>query len=168
MICVNVGSGQRRFGTRQHPWVNVDVQPRWNPEIVADAAHLPMFEDGTVDLVVAHHILEHYGCGDGEGMIREAHRILKPGGSFIVCVPDVWELSSMWREGHLSDQVYMTNMYGAYMNDEADRHKWGYTKKSLRLTLSVAFRQVRMFDWREIQGASIARDRWILAMEGIK
>ena len=64
----------------------------------------------------------------------------------------------------------MTNLYGAYMGDEADRHKFGYTGESLAVYLQecCGWTTVRTFDFRPIPGADIAQDWWILGVEAIK
>ena len=170
MIGYNIGSGQRKFHTTDDvEWVNVDCNPKWDPDIVAPGDKLPT-PDGAVDYVVLHHVLEHFGCGEARGLIQECHRILKPYGSLLVFVPNLAELASMWQEGRISTQVYATNLYGAYMDDEADRHKWGYDPPSLKdfLLTSVKWRSYYRFDWRPISGANIAADRWILGVEAIK
>lgn len=189
MIRLNLGSGQRPFdnackyckckdhllgGVNDHAferlWTNVDINPRWNPDVVADGASMPMFADSSGDMIVLHHTLEHYGCGEGSAMLKECYRILAPGGSLIVCVPDMRELAKMWLRGTIDTQVYMTNVYGAYMDSEADRHRWGGDSLSWATYLmSVApWSRVTTFDWREIPGASIAKDVWICGLECIK
>jgi SAM-dependent methyltransferase len=163
---INCGSGQRPFAsTPQIQWVNVDSQERWNPDIVCDASDLPQANE-TVDYVVLHHILEHFGCGEGWGLIAEAYRVLKPGGSLLVFVPDLRALAQRWLAGGLTTQIYVTNLYGAYMGDEADRHKWGFDRESLELFLgSMRWSWMGAFDWRDIPGSSLARDFWIIGME---
>ena len=167
MIRLNLGSGQRPF---DKPFVNVDINPKWEPDVVADGASMPMFADGSSDMIVLHHTLEHYGCGEGSAMLQECHRILAPGGSLIVCVPEMRELAKMWLRGTLDTQVYMTNVYGAFMDSEADRHRWGGDSLSWATYLmSVApWNRVTTFDWREIPGASIAKDVWICGLECVK
>lgn len=170
MYCLNIGSGQRKFHTTDSvEWVNVDSNPKWEPDIVASGDQLPI-PDNTTDIIVLHHVLEHFGCGEACGLIQECHRILKPFGSLLVFVPNLAELASMWQEGRVSTQVYVTNLYGAYMDDEADRHKWGYDPASLKdfILTSAKWRSYYRFDWRPIEGASIAADRWILGVEAIK
>lgn len=168
MIGINAGSGQRKFDSTLG-WINVDIQPRWEPDIVADWNDLSMFKDNSVDYVVSHHSLEHVGCGEGSGFIREARRVLKPLGSLLIFVPDMRALAQRWLVGQLDTQIYMTNIYGAYMGDEADRHKWGYDRESLwRYLKTFGFKDVHAFNWREIYGADIARDFWILGIEAIK
>lgn len=165
-LYLNVGSGQRPFSK---PFLNVDVQARWNPDVVANGASMPMFEDNAAEMVVLHHVLEHFGCGEATPVLKECQRVLHPGGTILIFVPDVMELNQMRREGRIDDQVYMTNLYGAYMEDEADRHKWGYTYPSLcELLRSCGYLFPSRFDYRAITGADIAKDRWILGVEAYK
>ncbi len=169
MTRYNLCSGQRPFGK---PFINVDVQDKWNPDIVADCSDLSMIGGETSDMVVIHHGVEHFGCGEANGMIEECRRILAPGGSLLIFVPDMRALAQRWLSRQITTQIYMTNVYGAYMSDEADRHKWGYDYDSLYKFLTFRFEKwqdVKAFDWRKIEGADIAGpDFWILGMEAVK
>ncbi len=165
---LNLGSGQRKFGA---PWINVDSQRKWEPDVVDDAGHyLGMFRDGEgVEMICLHHVLEHYGCGEADSLLRECRRVLVPGGSLLVFVPDLTELVNAWWKGRIDTQIFLTNLYGAYMGDEADRHRWGMTHQTLKATLKLAgFQNVQDFDWRKIPGADIAEDWWILGMEATR
>ena len=51
----------------------------------ANATHLP-FTDGTFDLVTANMVVEH--LDDPESQFREASRVMKPGGLFIIHTPN--------------------------------------------------------------------------------
>lgn len=174
MIGLNVGSGQRPFKSAPGlKWVNIDSvdrPPKCTPDILADGAHLPMYDDNTVDYFVLHHVLEHFGCGEAQGLIKEAFRVLKPGGSLLVFVPDLRALAERWLQGKLTTQIVMTSFYGAYMGSEEDRHKWGYDPKSLYdfLTSCCSWKEVALFDWRHIPGSDCAKDFWILGMECVK
>ncbi len=166
MTRYNLCSGQRPFGK---PFINVDVQDRWNPDIVADCSDLSMIGSETSDMIVIHHGLEHFGCGEADAMLKECYRILAPGGSLLVFVPDMRALAQRWLTRQLTDQIYFTNIYGAFMGDDADRHRWGFTVMSLMDTLGLAgFSRSLLFDWRQIPGADIAKDFWILGMEAVK
>lgn len=173
MLRLNLCSGQRPFG---EGWTNVDAQERWKPDVVADCSSMPMFADGSAELIVIHHGLEHFGCGEADAMLKECYRILQPGGSLLVFVPDMLALACAMQEGTITDQIYFTNVYGAYMGDEADRHKWGFTRSSLAATLKRHGFLPKSLGWRDwgqridhlLRNADVARDWWILGMEGIK
>jgi predicted SAM-dependent methyltransferase len=168
-VGINCGSGQRPFtSTPEVQWINVDSQAKWKPDVICDVAHLP-YDDEFADYVVLHHVLEHFGCGEGIGLIGEARRVLKYGGSLLIFIPDVKALAKRWLAGEIDDYIFMVNMMGAYCGDEADRHKWHYTKDGL----STFLRQFPWvadvaFNWRPIPGADIARDWWILGAECVK
>ena len=89
---VNIGCGRDYI----KGWVNVDGDPIISPDIVCELdsknVRLP-FEDNSMDLVYACHILEHIHYLPE--LKREFVRILKPGGAIFVVVPhylsaDAW------------------------------------------------------------------------------
>jgi predicted SAM-dependent methyltransferase len=172
---INCGSGQRPFtSTPEVEWCNVDSQARWNPDLVCDAARLP-FPDGSADYFVLHHVLEHFGCGEGMFLLTEAYRVLKPGGSLLVFVPDLKALAQRWLAGGINEdpsvntQIYVTCLMGAFMGAEEDRHKWNFDAGSLHEFLSSnPWTFVRQYDWRGVPGMNAARDWWILAQEAVK
>jgi len=64
---------------------------------LADGSNLP-FADYSFDMVICMEVLEH--VQDMAGVISEVHRVLKPGGRWIISVPNVTLRSwyEMWRE----------------------------------------------------------------------
>jgi len=175
-IAVNVGSGQRRFESIKDTivWWNLDCisrPPDQVPDVICDVGKERMsFGDGTVDYVVLHHVYEHFSLGAADDLVRECHRVLKEGGSLIVTVPNMKALAERWLKGEIKDYIFFVNTYGAYMGEPGDLHRWGYTPASLAVALFDAAKwlTVRDFNWREIPGASIARDFWIAGAECIK
>lgn len=163
---LNLGSGQRPFGAG---WTNVDCQAKWQPDVIAQCEALP-FADESAEICVLHHVLEHYGCGEGLGALREAYRVLKPGGSLLVMVPDMRALAQRWLMGELDTETYLINVYGAYMGAEADRHRFGFVSQTLRKQLEQAasWSVVKVFNWRPIAGMDAALDWWVLALEAVK
>lgn len=173
MLKINVGSGQRRFDP---PWINADCVSREGqvPDVLMNALERWPWEDGSADMVVFHHVIEHFGCGEATPAIREANRVLRPGGSMLIFVPDMRALAQRWLTRQLTDQIYFTSVYGAYQGEPGDRHAWGFTLDSLLAYLMGSvetertWTHVHPFDWRPICGADIAKDFWILGVEAIK
>jgi predicted SAM-dependent methyltransferase len=166
-MLINLGSGQRKFGAG---WTNIDIQEKWSPDIVADGAHLDMIPNESAEMVVLHHVLEHFGLGEADQMLKECWRVLAPGGSLIVCVPDLKALVKRWVLGQITDYIFLVNLMGAYMGDEADRHRWHYTRQTLEETIRKAgeWSRVESFNYRPIEGADISKDWWILSIEAVK
>lgn len=170
---LNIGSGQRRFDTA-HGWINVDVvsrPPDQIPDLICDVGKdkLP-YPDASMQLVVLHQVYEHFGLGEGHGVIREAHRVLQPGGSLILTVPDMRKLAQRWLLGQIDDYIYFVNVYGAFQGLDGDRHKWGFCRTSLVHDLQkvCTWSKVVPFDGRDLIGSNISMDWWILALECVK
>lgn len=163
---LNLGSGQRRFGKG---WVNVDLQTVHPPDVVGDMFRLPV-KDGSVGVVVSHHTLEHLWQPSVKEFVAETYRVLEKGGSLLVFVPDIRELARRWLLGQITDFVYCVNLYGAYMGNPADMHRWGYWQRTLKTELlgGADWSVVMPFNWRTIEGADICRDWWILGVEAVK
>jgi len=79
---LDIGCGQRKLPGS----VGMDVVENSEADVVHDASVMPWpFEDNSFDLVFANHFVEH--VDDLLAFFNEVHRILKPGGRFIMQVP---------------------------------------------------------------------------------
>jgi SAM-dependent methyltransferase len=78
---LNLGCGEKKDG-----FVNIDWNPYANPDILHDLNKFPYpFESNSIELVEAFHVLEH--LDKPLDVMRELHRILKPGGVAHIKVP---------------------------------------------------------------------------------
>lgn len=78
---VNVASGIK---TVREDVINLDFESFPNVDVVADAGHLP-FKDNFLDAVICESSLEHFK--NPEIVVKEMHRVLKPGGLVYVSAP---------------------------------------------------------------------------------
>lgn len=86
------GSLGRQLDARDIQWTGIDRSPNQitrasGERILAEARVLP-FRDSTFDAVAALYMLYHFD--DPREPIREAWRVLVPGGMFVACAPS-WE-----------------------------------------------------------------------------
>jgi len=81
-VKLNLGCGERK----KEGYINVDWKPGLGPDVVHDLNIVPYpFEESSVDLVEADHVLEH--LDRPFFIMKELHRILKPGGVLKIKVP---------------------------------------------------------------------------------
>lgn len=65
---------------------NLDAEPNY-VNFVMGIKPLP-FADGSFDGILFAHCLEHFDAQQGLSIMQNCHRLLKPGGSLLVSVPD--------------------------------------------------------------------------------
>jgi SAM-dependent methyltransferase len=75
---IQFGSGPLHFDG----WLNTDIE-------TVDITKPLLFEDNSVDLCFASHVVEHITAPDAFRFFKECHRILKPNGVMRICVPSI-------------------------------------------------------------------------------
>jgi SAM-dependent methyltransferase len=135
---VNLGSGDRPLPG----FVNVDILPTApGVDVVTDISeHLP-FEDCSASLVYASHLLEHFPHARSVDILREWRRVLEPGGTLLVAVPDLLAIADILvsKSGWFlpPHSPWLGAIYGG-QKDEWDFHKTGFTEPWLSYVLGLA------------------------------
>lgn len=82
---LNLGCGYNKIAG----YVNVDHDPKCQPDIVADLEERLPFEDSSVDEIIMFHVLEHLGQDVKTyfAFWKELYRVLKPEGELKITVP---------------------------------------------------------------------------------
>lgn len=81
-------------------WVNVDLEPGPGGEVHDLRKPLPQ-RDNSVDFVFNEHFIEHITREEGVRLLREIHRVLKPGGVLRISTPDLGELLNRYDNDEL-------------------------------------------------------------------
>ena len=92
---LNVGSGGFVSRSIAHinsgaTVLNVDIDPKRNPDVVADICSMVDFEDECYDAVFMVEVLEH--VKSPQKALQEVHRILRKGGILILTTPFLFEI----------------------------------------------------------------------------
>ncbi|MFW6161736.1 MAG: class I SAM-dependent methyltransferase [Planctomycetota bacterium] len=83
------------------------------------------FDDETFDYVFTEHLIEHVTFEEGESMLRECHRVLKPAGRIRVSTPDLDRLLGLWRNREQElPQRYVRWVIDSFLPHLAQRGKY--------------------------------------------
>ena len=111
-------------------WTLLNAQPRPGVDVVGLVTDLSMFADGSVTEVYASHVYEHLGMRQElSTALNEVARVLKPGGTLSIAVPDLEILMKIFIDPRLSpdESQYVQMMICGGQIDEYDFHKCGFT-----------------------------------------
>jgi predicted SAM-dependent methyltransferase len=147
---LHLGCGKRHIPGFFH----IDAVEYPHVDHVATIDNLGFIADDSVDLIYTCHVLEHFRRKDVGRVLREWARVLKPGGTLRVSVPDFARLCEVYqRTGDLNlvigpifgRQDYLYNI-----------HYNVFDERSLgALLLDSGYKDVRRYDWRATEHAAI-------------
>lgn len=92
MRLLNVGCG----GVLHPDWVNLDSSAVLPGVVKHDLRRGLPFPDGAFDAIFGSHVLEHLDPEAAERLLREVHRVLRPGGIARIVVPDLESIANLY------------------------------------------------------------------------
>jgi predicted SAM-dependent methyltransferase len=152
--------------------------PRWAPRVIlADARRYLPFPSGGVDAIYASHFLEHLSHDDAARFLREARRLLRPGGLLRIVVPDLAFIVEGYRQARaagdrraadrLFDNLWVVdkglNRYPVWLQPlksfmRTDVHRWLYDEASLTaLMAELGFVEIRRRRYLESEIPDVER-----------
>jgi predicted SAM-dependent methyltransferase len=151
-ICLDLGGADPGTGE----WTSVDMTLQC--DIYWDL-RLPIpLPSGSVSKIYSSHLFEHLTYEQGQGLLRESVRLLMPGGTFSICVPN----ARIYVEHYLGIKTVPVEYFGwkpafnnttaidainyvAYMDGE---HKYMFDQENLLHILAMAgFAEVNLRDF---------------------
>ncbi|HEX75387.1 MAG TPA: methyltransferase domain-containing protein [Dehalococcoidia bacterium] len=143
-IKLHIGCGDRYIPG----FIHTDVRELPHVDFVTSADKLNMFEDNSVDLVYACHLLEHFRRNQTEDVLKEWYRVLKPGGILRVAVPDFQKLVEVYLKTE-NLKLILGPLFGRQDYPENTHYiVFDFAYLSEVLT-KVGFKNIRRYDWRQ-------------------
>jgi len=137
-------------------FVHVDLQELDHIDYRTSVDDLSFAGDDSVDLIYSSHVLEHFGRHEYRDVLREWHRVLKPGGVLRIAVPDFEAVVRYYTEKEADIELLLGLVVGGQKEGEFDYHKMIFDEKLLsRVLREAGFREVQRYDWRETEHADL-------------
>jgi len=147
MIKINMGCGWRDFG---RDWIHIDSGDygHLDYESIVD---LQQFEDDSVDLIYASHVIEYFDRQEITDVLKEWKRILKQGGKLRLAVPNFEKIANLYADGSYPLDNFVGLLYGRMMmGEQRIYHKTVYDFSSLKKVLETnGFSDIEYYDWRD-------------------
>ena len=86
--------------------VRMDIDPSVAPDIIADMTNMDMVKDNEFDAIWSSHNIEHLYYHQVPVAFAEFFRVIKPGGFFLVTLPDIQTVAAYVAEGQLEHKLY--------------------------------------------------------------
>ena len=170
LLKVNFGSFTNMF----HNWVNCDIIDlsdfaKRNGYIfkkVDVRERLPFF-DNEVDVIVAHHLIEHLTREEGYKFLKECYRILKEGGVIRLSTPSIKTISYHYNIGDLREYYKDLNKGVEESRDNSEAfyrllfegHKTLYDGEDLkRIMEEIGFVNVEISKFNQSRSEAIRRE----------
>ncbi len=112
------------------------------------------FEDNTIDYLYSSHLLEHFFREDGEKLLRQVYRTLKPGGRIRICVPDLEYALKIYDNGDKEKALkyFFSDSKAGYLAQHRYMYDYDLLKK---LLISAGFDNIEKCSFQKGQTPDI-------------
>ena len=140
-------------------WINLDINPKVNPDIVSNASDLKNIPGNSIDLIDSYHLFEHFFPHEATQALKEWYRVLKKGGELYIEFPNLERCAKIILESKDPEEIRlaMIGIYGyqpdIFPKSKSDppivfqMHKFGWTPRLLSEELkSIGFSSIEFIE----------------------
>ena len=157
-LYLNLGSGPR--GVSDAHWINVDGYKDTNVDYLMDFTRPWPFADNSLDGIFCEHVFEHFDLEHGQRLLRESLRVLVPGRSLRIIVPDGERVLKTYyedpaalmlhRETETKQPMDAVNSYFRQRYDHQFIYDWPLLEQQLR---AAGFERIARVSFQQAQNA---------------
>jgi len=143
-VKLHLGCGNRFIPT----FIHIDKNEYPHIDFRCDIAELNMFNDNSVDLIYACHVLEHLKRYEIGKVLKEWYRVLKKDGILRISVPNFESIVEVYNK-YKDMNLIMGLLYGG-QDMPYNYHHVAFDFKYLKsLLIEAGFKEVQLYDWRD-------------------
>lgn len=130
-------------------FTNIDVEPYPNIHYIQDITDLSNFNNNSVDMVYASHVVEHIPKEKLKSTLLEWKRVLKSGGIFRFAVPDFDALTHIYVDSGRNINLVRDQIMG--QNPPYHNHYtlWNFDFAK-QLLEDIGYKNVRIWDYKNV------------------
>lgn len=138
-------------------WFHIDALDFPHIDHRGPVEDLSFIQSGTIELIYASHLLEHFGRRTYMDALREWRRVLCPGGVLRLAVPDFGAAVKLYSAGTLPRGIEdVRGLVCGGQRDQYDFHGMIFDEADLSRALKEAgFSSTRLWDWRTTEHSMI-------------
>lgn len=140
-IYINLGCGN----DSGKEFINIDVLKSPNIHYINNISDLAMFDDNTVDMIYASHVVEHIPQGKLSPTLQEWKRVLKNGGVLRISVPDFGKLLEVYQRSGEDVEAIRDQVLGQEPPYNNHYTLWNFTKAKKTFE-ELGFNKIRTWD----------------------
>ena len=130
-------------------FININIENK-KADIKADVSNLYQFENNSIDLIYACHILEHFGRKEYLNVLKEWIRILKIGGTIRLSVPSFESVVIHYIDN--KDIKKLQGLLNGGQKNIFDYHYMCFDEKLLKSDLEkLGCKNCKIWDWRKTE-----------------
>lgn len=135
-------------------FINVDIRNREGVDIISDISEMNMFDENSISLIYACHVLEHFGRLEYMDVLKNWYHILESGGILRISVPDIEKVFQHYSIN--KDLEVLRGFLWGGQTYEQNFHYCGWDFNSLSKDLKkIGFKEVNLYDWRDTEHSNI-------------
>jgi ubiquinone/menaquinone biosynthesis C-methylase UbiE len=153
LLKLHVGCGKRFIPD----FVHVDQVAFAHTDHVQDIRRLANFSDNSASLIYACQVIEYFDCDEVIGVLNDWRRVLAPGGTLRLSVPNFAVICKLYHSGVTLDN-FLGTLFGRMPDGENGfvYHRTTYDETSLHELLGkLGFIEIGLWDWRQTEHADI-------------
>lgn len=162
VLLINLGAGRMPIAGYR----SLDSQPYDGVDDVCRVPPLP-YEDATVAHIYSGHFFEHLPPWDVEPLLAECWRVLIPGGTLTIVVPDADKARLLMESMLISVRQYALCVAGAREEDMPHQTLWNVARLHAAIT-RAGFLYDQFYRWQDDERVYDRRAIWQCGVRGVK